>query len=201
MGIRQLELLDLKLPITLRPGCAVSDELLMKLSSYNNPFRIERTKEGDLIIMTPVGGRGGRNEAYVHTELALWTRKDRRGLDFGSNAGFTLNDGSCLSPDAAWVSLTNWNALTPEQQETFPPLCPEFVIEVRSRSDARRVVEAKMLSWMDNGAQLAWLIDPLAKSVTIFSPGEPVVTLDQPESVTAGGPVAGFELVCGPLWA
>jgi Uma2 family endonuclease len=91
-------------------------------------------------------------------------------------------------------------SITREQQEGYPPLCPDFLIEVRSKSDTRRIVEAKMQSWIDNGAKLAWLVDPIAKNIAIYRPDRPIENLDQPETVVAVGPVAGFELRCAPLW-
>jgi Uma2 family endonuclease len=133
--------------------------------------------------------------------LFIWARQDGTGIDFSPNTGFKLPDGSCLSPDAAWISLDRWRTLTLEQQEGYPPLCPDFIVEVRSKSDSRGTVEAKMQSWMDNGAKLAWLVDPIAKNVTVYRPGEPSETLDQPEIVSATAPVAGFDLICGPLWS
>jgi Uma2 family endonuclease len=168
--------------------------------SARNPYKVERNKEGDLTITTPVGGIGGTHEKYVVGELYIWTGKDGRGIDFSPSTGFNLPDGSCLQPDASWVALERWNALTAKEQMGFPPLCPDFVIEVRSQSDARRIVEAKMQAWMDNGAKLAWLVDPIDASVTIYRPGQTAEALARPEVVVAGEPVAGFELRCAKLW-
>ena len=200
MRVGQIDLLDLALPIILRPSAPVSDEELMRFSEQNKPFKIERNKEGELTIMTPVGGIGSTHERYVNGELYLWTRKDGRGIDFSPSIGFNLPDGSCLSPDASWVSLQRWNQLTIKQQTGFPPLCPDFLVEIRSESDSRRMVEAKMQTWMENGAKLAWLIDPIAGSVTIYRPGRPGETLDRPEMVRGEEPVDGFELACDSLW-
>ncbi len=201
MRAGHLDLLDLAMPIVLRSALPVSDEELMRFSEQNKPWRIERNKDGELTIMTPVGGIGGTYEKYVTVKFGIWTEGNGTGIDFSPNTGFNLPDGSCLSPDAAWISLPRWNALTPEQQEGYPPLCPDFIIEVRSRSDSRRIVEAKMQSWIDNGATLAWLIDPVAKSISIYAPGQIALTLDQPETVVATAPVAGFTLTCTPLWS
>ncbi len=200
MRAGQIDLLDLTLPITLRPSAPVSDEELMRFSEQNKPYKIERNKEGEITVMTPVGGIGSTHERYVNGELYIWTRKAGTGIDFSPSVGFNLPDGSCLSPDASWVALDRWNALTPSQQSGFPPLCPDFLIEVRSQSDPRRMVEAKMQTWLDNGAKLAWLVDPIAGSVTIHRPGRPAEILDRPDIVRGEGPVDGFELPCGPLW-
>ncbi len=196
-----IDLLDLAMPVVLRSRTPVSDEELMRFSEQNKPWRIERNKDGELTIMTPVGGIGGTHEKYITMKFGIWTEENGTGIDFSPNTGFNLPDGSCLSPDAAWISLSRWNALTPEQQEGFPPLCPDFIIEVRSRSDSRRIVEAKMQSWIDNGATLAWLIDPIAKNLSIYSPSQPAHTLDQPETIVATDPIAGFTLLCTPLWS
>jgi Uma2 family endonuclease len=199
MRAGQIDLLDLEMPVALRPSAPVSDDDLMRFSS-RNPYKIERNKEGEITIMTPVGGIGSTHERYITLELGIWTRKDGTGIDFSPSAGFKLPDGSCLQPDASWISLDRWNALTPEQQEGFPPLCPDFIVEVRSKSDSRRILEAKMQSWIDNGAKFAWLVDPIATNVTIYRPGQPSETLERPEAVRGEGPIATFELPCSPLW-
>lgn len=189
------------MPITLRPSAPVSDEELMRFSEQNKPYKIERNKEGDITVMTPVGGIGSTHERYIPRMLGNWTEADGTGIDFSPSVGFNLPDGSCLSPDASWMLLEHWNALTPKQQIGFPPVCPDFLIEVRPQSDPRRIVEAKMQTWLDNGAQLAWLIDPIDGRVTIYRPGQAPETLDRPEAVQGEGPVAGFELRCTRLWS
>jgi len=191
----------LELPIVLRPSGPVSDQELMRFSAQNAPFKIERNKEGALTIMTPVGGIGSTHEMYVAGKVFNWAEETSAGIAFSPNGGFNLADGSCLSPDAAWISLERWNTLTSEQQAGFPPLCPDFLIEVRSQSDARKIVEEKMQTWLDNGAKLAWLVDPIAASVTIYRPGRAPETLERPEIVKGEAPVEGFELRCTRLWA
>ncbi len=195
-----IDLLDLPMPVTLRPAAPLSDEQLLRLSLRNKGWKIERNREGELTFMTPVTGKGGKHEMYVTRIFANWSEEDGSGLAFGSNTGFNLPDGSCLSPDAAWIPLERWNALTPGQQDSFLPFCPDFLMEVRSKSDGRRALEDKMQLWMQNGAKLAWLVDPIDRSVTIYRPGQAPRTLDQPEEVTAEAPVAGFRLPCAPLW-
>ena len=187
-------LTGLPLPLTLRPTIALTDDELMRFSRENKPYKIERTKLGEITVMTPVGGIGGAHGVFVASALFLWNETTRLGIAFGSNAGFNLPDGSCLSPDAAWLSLDRWNALTTEQQAGYPPLCPEFIVEVRSRTDSRRLLETKMQLWLDNGAQLAWLIDPVDGNVMTCSQHTAPKTLDRPKLVIGTGPVAGFEL-------
>lgn len=201
MRAGQIDLLDLELPIVLRPSAPVSDEDLMRFSELNKPYKIERNKDGELIIMTPVNYRGGKHEGYVAAALLLWAEQDGRGSSVPANVGFKLPDGSCLAPDAAWITLEREATLTPEQQDSFPPICPDFIIEVRSKTDSRRNLEAKMQTWLDNGAQLAWLVDPIDANVTIYRPGQSPETLARPDTVIATDPVAGFELRCARLWA
>jgi Uma2 family endonuclease len=196
-----LNLTSLVLPISLRPNAPVSDEDLMRFSEQNKPFKIERNKEGELIVMTPVGFIGGTHEGYVAAALLLWAEQDGRGTAVPANVGFKLPDGSCLAPDGAWVAQTRLDALTPEQKAGYPPLCPDFIIEVRSQSDSRSSVEAKMQLWLENGAQLAWLVDPIDANVTIYSPGHAAELLARPEVVLGTGPITGFELRCSRLWS
>lgn len=196
----QINVADLPMPLTLRPATPLSDDDLMRFSEQNKPYKIERNKDGELTIMTPVGGIGGTHESYVSAMLFNWTEQEGTGIGFGPNAGFNLRDGSCLSPDGAWLSLTRWNALTPREQTGYPPLCPEFIIEIRSQSDSRRLVETKMQVWLDNGAQLAWLIDPIDINVTIYRPNQPVETLERPDLLLGHPPIGGFELRTTRLW-
>ncbi len=121
-------------------------------------------------------------------------------MSFSPSTGFHLPDGSCLSPDGSWISQQRWETLTPEQQKSYPPLCPDFLIEVRSQSDSRRSVEEKMQLWMENGAKLAWLIDPIACSVTIYREGSAEHTLVRPESVQGDPLIEGFLLRTSRLW-
>ena len=191
-----LNLTSLVPPISLRPAASLTDEELMRFSEDNKPYKIERNKHGEIIITTPVGGIGSTHEAYVASTLFQWNETIQTGIAFGSNAGFNLADGSCLSPDAAWLALGRWNALNPKQQAGYPPLCPDFIIEIRSQSDSRTSVEIKMQLWLENGAQLAWLIDPIDVNVTIYRFGHAPEVLDRPDVVRASDPLIGFELPC-----
>jgi Uma2 family endonuclease len=193
-----LNLTGLVPPISLRPAATLTDEELMRFSEENKPYKIERNR-GGRILMGP-GGIESIRAAHVGCALFAWNDRVGAGIAFGWNAGFKLRDGSCLSPDAAWLSLGRWNALTLEEQAGFPPLCPEFVVEVRSQSDARRAVESKMGLWLENGAELAWLVDPIDKNVTVYRPVGGVEVLERPGVVRGVEPVAGFELSCSRLW-
>jgi Uma2 family endonuclease len=122
------------------------------------------------------------------------------GMSFSPTGGFRLADGSCLSPDGAWISGERWNGLTPEEQDGYPPLCPDFLVELRSRSDRRSVLEEKMQLWMANGARLAWLNDPFEATVTIYRQGAAEQTLHRPDEVAADEPARGFVSRTARFW-
>ena len=195
-----LQIDGLTLPVRLRSETPLTDLEFERFSQGNKPYRMERNKQGEIVIMTPINTEGGNVEFYVGGALAMWTEEDGNGIGFSASTGFTLPDGSVLSPDASWLPLTKWKALTPGQQCSYAAICPEFVIEIRSKSDSRRVLEAKMETWLANGARLAWLIDPIDATVTIYRPNEPIETLERPDVVIGHAPVAGFQLKTTRLW-
>jgi Uma2 family endonuclease len=195
-----IDLLELPLPVTLRAVAPVSDEELMRLSACYKPYRIERNREGEITIMTPAGGVGGNQEFLISAAFVRWMDAGADGISFSPSTGFHLPDGSCLSPDGSWISQERWETLTPEQQKSYPPLCPDFLIEVRSQSDSRRSVEEKMQLWMDNGAKLAWLIDPIECSVTIYREGAAQQKLLRPNAVEGDPLIEGFLLRTSRLW-
>ena len=201
MRAGQIDLGLLELPLVLRPAAPVSSEELLQFSQQNRPYRIERSKEGDITVTTPVNYKGGKHEGYIAASLLIWAEEDGRGSALPANVGFNLPDGSCLAPDAAWITKEREATLTPAEQDSFPPICPDFLIEVRSKSDPRRIVEAKIQSWLDNGAKLAWLVDPIAGNVTIYRPGVEPELLERPEVVIATDPIEGFVLRCTRLWS
>ena len=187
-------------PLVLRTPNRLSDDQLLEFCAANDLFRIERNPAGELIVMTPAGGKTSNSESYLSRELDIWTEQDARGIAFNANGGFSLPDGSVRAADAAWLSLQKWNSLSSEQQSKFIPFCPEFVIELRSPSDSLTELEQKMSDWMANGAQLAWLIDPLRKLAVIYRPGQEPATLTRPEFLHGEGPVEGFVLKMQRLW-
>jgi Uma2 family endonuclease len=195
-----LALTQFELPIRISQDLPVTDEELMRLSAENEPMRFERDASGVIIVMSPTGTGGGRVESRVYLELGIWAREDGRGEAAGSTTGFKLIDSSVRAADAAWMSLPRWNALDAEELKRFARACPEFVIEVRSESDRLAPLQAKMQIWIDNGAEVAWLIDPIEKSVTIYRPGDEPEHFAHPTSVQGTGPIAGFELVMSRIW-
>ena len=180
---------------------SLSNADLLRFCSENRPLQVEREATGELTIMTPTSSKIGRLESRICAALDRWAAEHGQGDCFGPSAGFLLPDSSVRAADAHWLSHRRWNALSPAEQEGFAPVCPEFVIEVRSTSDDLATLCAKMRMWLANGAELAWLADPERKVVEIFRPGEIPEVLDDPETVSGTGPVQGFQLALRKLWA
>jgi Uma2 family endonuclease len=187
-------------PLRVRTGTPLSDDALFRLCANNPDLRIERTAQGDLIVMPPTGGETSRRNSAINAAVYAWAERDGTGVTFDSNGGFILPNGAERAPDLSWVLLSRWKALRPEQRERFPPLCPDFVLELKSPSDALEELHAKMREYLENGARLGWLIDPDARRVWIYERDREVVCLEAPESV-AGDPVLrGFVLQLAPIW-
>jgi Uma2 family endonuclease len=195
-----ISLAETELPIRISLGHPVTDEELLRLSAANELLRIERDPNGELIVMSPAGSDAGSTELNVGAELRIWARADGTGKAFGPNAGFTMPDSSVRAADAAWVSWTRWNALSRQQQVGFAPICPEFVIEVRSESDRLPPLREKMEIWIANGAELAWLIDPSRRAVEIYRTGREAEFVEGASAVEGEGPVSGFVLELARVW-
>ncbi|HEY9601813.1 MAG TPA: Uma2 family endonuclease [Allocoleopsis sp.] len=188
------------LVVRLHPVVDLTDDQFFEFCQINRDLRIERTAEGELLIMPPTGsGTGGRN-FKLNGQLFVWTERDGTGMGFDSSTGFTLSNGAQRSPDAAWVKLERWNALTPEQQEKFAPIAPDFVVELRSKSDTLKDLQDKMQEYIDNGVRLGWLIDRKQRAVYIYRPGVPVQQLDNPETVSGDPELPGFVLRLSQIW-
>jgi Uma2 family endonuclease len=146
----------------------LSDEQFYQLCITNPELNIERSAQGILIFMPPIGGESGRREAGFITDLNIWNRQTKLGQVFSSSTIFKLPGGGDRSPDAAWVELSRWQALTPEQRQKFPPIAPDFVIELRSRTDSLPMLQEKMQEYMDSGVKLGWLFNPQDQQVEIY---------------------------------
>ena len=166
----------------------------------NPELRLELTAEKKLIIMPPTGSKTGWRNSRLNYRLVHWADADGTGLTFDSSTGFTLPNGAKRSPDAAWVRRERWEALSEEEQEEFAPLCPDFVIELRSPRDSLATLQSKMSEYIENGAQLGWLIDPRSKRVHIYRPGQPVEVLETPNSVDGGSVLPGFVMNLMDIW-
>lgn len=196
-----LALNEIELPVRLRFDRPMTDEELMRFCAVNDDLSVEREPNGEILVMTPANSRTSSMNSRINRLLDEWAEADGRGIVTGPDGGYTLPDGSMRAPDAAWVANRRWQALSKEDQGRFAPICPDFVIELRSPSDNLADLQAKMEMWIANGAEVAWLIDPLEKAVTIYRPGEQPELLAQPTSVQGTGPIAGFELVLSRIWA
>lgn len=195
-----LVLASLPLPIRLKPEAPMSDDDLMRFSLANRMLRMEREANGEILVMIPTGTKTGKINLRVGRLLDEWAEVDGRGVAFDSSTGFRLANGSIRSPDASWIAIDRWEALTDDQQEGFG-LCPDFVIELVSPSDRAAQVKKKILEeWMANGVKLAWVIDTKKRTVTMYRTGEKPEVLVEPSSVQGEGPVRGFELVMGRVW-
>lgn len=166
----------------------------------NPDLRLELTSTGGLVVMPPAGSTTGKLNASLIGQLAAWARKDGTGIAFDSSTGFTLPDSAVLSPDASWVRREKWDALTEEEQERFAPLCPDFVIELRSRWNTLKAQQDKMQEYLDNGTQLGWFIDPRNRRVYIYRAGEEVEVLTDAATISAEPVLRGFELQLTELW-
>ena len=195
-----LTLEAVEFPVILRPAHRLNDADLLRFAAANRGLHFEREKTGELVVMTPSGSRTGMKNMYLSRMLGNWTDEDGSGYAFDSSTGFSLPDGSMRCPDAAWVQRDRWNALTEEQQDGFSPLCPAFVIELRSRSDNLADLRAKMNDWIANGAELAWLIDPERKAVEVYRPGRQPDVQEGHTAVYGEGPVGGFVLELARIW-
>jgi Uma2 family endonuclease len=193
-------LANMPLPLRFRPETPMSDEELMRFCAANDALRVERDANGEILVMTPAGNRTGRKNTAIISALDAWAVQDGRGYAFDSNTGFTLPDGSMRSPDAAWVEAARWDALSEDDKDRFSPICPDFIIELRSQSDRLAELEAKMVQWVANGAKVAWLIDPERQVVSIYRPDDEPEVFHHPTSVQGNGVIAGFELVMTRIW-
>ena len=163
---------DTTLPIVLKlsPVIEMTDAEFLAFCEINHEARIERTAEGELEIMPPAGMYTGSKELDIAAQLRYWARRDGSGIAFGPSAGFTLPNGAVRAPDASWIPKSRLAELTTEDKSRFGHICPDFVVELRSRSDRLSVLRAKMDEYMENGARLGWLLDPLDRRVYVYRP-------------------------------
>ena len=190
-------------PIVLQmlPELQMTDEQFFEFCQINRDLRIERNKFGEISIMSPTGGTTGNRSGSIFGELYIWSNQDGTGICFDSSTGFKLSTGADRSPDAAWMKLERWNSLSEEQQEKFAPICPDFVVELRSPSDNLKPLQEKMAEYMSEpGIQLGWLIDRKNRKVYIYRPGLPEECLDNPATVSADPVLPGFILNMSKVW-
>lgn len=173
----------------------LSDQEFFRFCSDNPDLRIERNNKLEITIMSPTGSLAGKINGEILRQLSNWNHVHRKGEVFDSSTGFTLPDRSVLSPDASWLSSEKWNNLSDDERDQFAPVCPEFVIEIRSKSDSLEALKTKMRIWLANGAQVTWLIDPIEGATYIFQPNKPEQVIQgMDKKITGEGPVTGFVL-------
>ncbi|MUL36936.1 Uma2 family endonuclease [Gloeocapsopsis dulcis] len=185
-------MITLKLPLT--------DEEFMRIASENEEWWFESTKDGELVIMPPTGGNTGRRNSKITTQLELWNSVNNLGEAFDSSTMFVLPNGARRSPDAAWIKRDRWNNLSLEQQDKFPPLCPDFVIELVSPSDSIEQLQQKMQEYLENGAVLGWLIDPTTRRVEVYRHGHNKEILESPITLSGEDVLPGFILNLQPIY-
>ena len=182
------------LTLNLRSMGELTDEQFEQIAATNQNLRLERTVKGELVIMPPTGGETGERNLDIEGQLWLWNRQTRLGRAFNSSTGFKLPNGATRSPDASWVAQARWNALTPQQRKKFPPLCPDFVVELLSETDDLEETQAKMQEYLDNGIRLGWLIDPTTQQVEIYRSDCAIEVLQSPTTLSGKDVLPGFVL-------
>jgi Uma2 family endonuclease len=180
--------------LNLEPIVHLTDEQFYQLCTANRDLNLELNAKGELIIVSPVGGESGNQEADFITDLNNWNRQTRLGKVFSSSTIFRLGNGAKRSPDAAWVKLERWEALTSDERKKFPPIIPDFLIELRSQSDRLRQVQDKMQEYLENGLRLGWLINFQDNQVEIYRQNQPVEIVQLPALLRGEEVLPGFEL-------
>lgn len=186
--------------VRMHPVVNLTDDQFFEFCQINRDLRIERTAEGELLIMPPTGSETGGSNFELAVQLGNWIKQDGTGKGFDSSTGFTLPNGATVSPDISWVKLERWNALSKDSRAKFAPIAPDFVVELRSKSDTLKDLQSKMQQYMDNGVRLGWLIDRRARRVYIYRPGVAVEQLDNPETVSGAPELPGFVLKLEEIW-
>ncbi|MDB9537545.1 Uma2 family endonuclease [Dolichospermum planctonicum CS-1226] len=178
----------------------ISHEQFLDLALANRDLQLERNATGELIIMPPTGSYTGKRNFDIAGQLWFWNRQNKLGEAFDSSTGFHLPNGSDRSPDAAWIKQEKWDTLSLEQKESFAPICPDFVLELRSKTDSLEKLQSKMREYIENGASLGWLIDQKNQRVEIYRPGKDVEILEHPTSLSGEDILPGFILDLTELW-
>ncbi len=190
----------LKTTITIPQSFKVTHEQFQQIAAVNRDLRLERTATGELIVMPPTGSETGNRNLDISGQLWLWNRQTKLGVAFDSSSGFKLPNGADRSPDASWVKLERWQTLTPKEREGFAPLCPDFVVELRSKSDNMEPLREKMREYITNGSRLGWLIDRKNQKVEIYRQNQDVEILDHPRTLSGEEVLPGFVLDLTDVW-
>lgn len=186
--------------ISLEPVIHMTDEQFYQLCQANPDVKLERNASGDLIVMAPTGGETGSYNAEIVADFVIWNRQRRLGKVFDSSTCFKLPQGGDRSPDVAWVAIERWNQLSQEQQCKFPPIAPDFVLELLSPTDSLEKTQAKMQEYRNSGVRLGWLIDRDRRYVEIYRNNQPVEVLTNPEQLSGEEVLPGFCLNMSIVW-
>ncbi|WP_096595202.1 Uma2 family endonuclease [Calothrix sp. NIES-2098] len=189
------------LTLQLPPNLQFTDEEFAQIVAVNKELRLELTAEGELIIMAPTGGETGNRNFELYLDLGIWNRQNKLGKAFDSSTGFKLPNGATRSPDASWIKIEKWEALTPEQRKKFLPLCPDFAVELVSETDDLEDTQAKMQEYLANGLQLGWLINPKDKQVIIYRLNQAPEILQSPTNLSGEDVLPGFVLNLQQIFA
>ncbi|MBF2019432.1 MAG: Uma2 family endonuclease [Hydrococcus sp. C42_A2020_068] len=185
--------------LKLEPVIHLSAEQFTQLCYANPDAKLELTARGELVVMSPTGGESGMRNSWLTAQLTVWAKKDGTGVAFDSSTMFQLPSGAFRSPDASWIQRSRWENLTDQQRQTFPPIAPDFVVELRSPSDSPKELQNKMQEYLDNGVRLGWLLDPMLKTVEIYRIGQPVEVLTNPTQLDGENVLPGFVLDLGGI--
>jgi Uma2 family endonuclease len=178
----------------------LTSDQFYQLCIANPEQPLELSHEGNLIVMSPVGGESGIKEIELGADLIIWNRITGLGKVFSSSTIFKLPLGSQRSPDVAWVELSRWNQLSDQDRQKFPPLAPDFVIELRSHTDRLSTLQEKMREYRDNGVKLGLLINPQDREVEIYRLGAEVEVKRSPKSINCDEVLHGFNLDLTKIW-
>jgi Uma2 family endonuclease len=178
----------------------MSDDEFFAFCQRNGDWRLERSASGDLIIMPPTGGHSGRRNFSLIVQFGQWSKADGTGIGFDSSTGFHLPNGADRSPDVSWVRRERWDALTEKERDEFPPIAPDFVVELRSKSDSIEDLDAKMREYVENGVGLGWLLDPSTRTVYVYRPNRERETLHDPGRMSGAPELPGFVLDLADVW-
>jgi Uma2 family endonuclease len=192
---------ELERPMAIQWERRMTDDEYFQFCANNPELRVERSAEGDILIMPPAGFESGHRNNELSRQLGNWARNDARGQAFDSNTEYLLPNGAAYSPDASWVLRSRLDKLTRDEKRKFPRLCPDFVVELMSPSDRLSKLKAKMREWIENSAQLGWLLDPDRRTAYVYRPDRDPEQLVNPERLVGEGPVAGFVLQLHDIWA
>ena len=178
----------------------VTQEQFLQLAQVNQDLQLEKTANGELIVIPPTGSETGNRNLDIEGQLWLWNRQTKLGKAFNSSTGFHLPNGANRSPDASWIKQERWDALTPEQRESFAPICPDFVVELRSKSDPLESLRTKMQEYLENGTRLGWLIDRKNRTVEVYRKNQDTEILNHPKTVSGEDILPGFVLDLTEVW-